>query len=245
MPAGRSPHRPAAVLKFTFCLLFAVAANADTVNLTLNGNLSSPTYTHYTYTDYANQVVSQWVAPYQITLTDTDGIYDGAAFAICYDINNDTNVGTTFTGHLVFDYDDTAVLESTYLANLLNLDGDQQAPIAVQGAISLAIWQIMYPTSTDSNHEPFTASEYDPAAQPYIAQAAAAVASGNWTTWDTNFYPMWVPDDPGLQRFGVILQETPPVVNPEPGGFLLFGSGLAFMALLWRRRARLVHKSGE
>jgi hypothetical protein len=229
-------------LKLTFCLLFAAAAHADTVTLTLNPNLSSPTYTYYTYTDYAGDSVGEWVAPYQITLSDPTGPYNGAAYAICFDINNATYVGQADTGHLVYDYTDTDVLEATYLANLLNTDGDQSAPVAVQGAIALAIWQIMFPTSTNSENEPFGPSQWDPAAQPYIALAAAAVAAGNWTSWDTSNYPMWVPDNPAFQRFGVILQDSPPVVNPEPGGWLLFGTGLAFLAWLRSYRARHAQK---
>jgi hypothetical protein len=41
-----------------------------------------------------------------------------------------------------------------------------------------------------------------------------------------------MPDDPNIQRFGVICDTT-----PESAGFLLLGSGLVAMALLWRRRA--------
>jgi hypothetical protein len=215
-------------LKLACCgLLLAVAAQADTVTLTLNGNLSEPTYTYYTYTATDGSTRNEWVAPYQTTLQDSEGTL--AVWAICYDINNDTRVGTPFTGHMV-DETSTVGLEASYLAHMLQVDelGTPPITLATQGAISLAIWEIMFPSSTNPKHEPIYD---DPAAQPLIDQAAAAVASGAWTAEDAKAYPTWMPDDTSIQRFGIIYDTT-----PEPAGYLLLGSGLVAMAWLWRRR---------
>lgn len=238
-PVEGDQHRLATCLKLVCCcVLFAAAVRADTVTLTLNVNFPGD-YIFYTYTSVGGSTESDPVAPYDTILTDTDGTYNNTpVFAICYDINNDTNVGTAFTGHFTNDYSSVAVLQATFLGNLLDLDGDRAAPLAVQGAISLAIWQIMYPTSTDSNGHPFLPSDWDPAAQAYVNLAIAVVASGQWNAHDATLYPMWVPDNPGLQRFGIIFEDVPPIVVPEPGALALLSSGLLAMAWLWRRRAR-------
>src|SRR5271157_2447932 len=211
---GKSRYRLADALKVACCcLLFTIAARADGDTQTLP------------------------VAPYQITLLEPGGPYNGAAYAICYDINNDTPVGSPLVGYLEYEPGDTAVLEATYLANLLNLAGDQKAPVAVQGGIALAIWQIMFPSSNDSNGHPFGPGQYDPAAQQYVARASAAVAVGDWTDYDASFYPTWVPENSAYQRFGVILQSTPPIA-PEPGSLALLGTGLLALAWLWHSRTR-------
>lgn len=223
-------------------LLFAAAAQADIVSLTLNPNFPSQ-YAFYSYTSVGGSTETDPVAPYLITLTDTDGTLDDTAeYGICWDINNDTPVGTAYTGQLEAVYGTTAGLEASYLANLLYLGGGLAAPLQTRGAISLAIWEIMYATSTDSNGHPFLPSDYDPAAQPYVDQAVAAVAAGQWTPWEASFYPTWVPDDPAMQRFGIIFADNPPLTSPEPGGLALLGSGLICFAWLWRRHTGFVRK---
>jgi len=57
---------------------------------------------------------------------------------------------------------------------------ESMRPWPPEGAISLAIWEIMNPTSTTKS-TPFPT---DPAALPYEADAAAAVADGSWTAAD-------------------------------------------------------------
>jgi hypothetical protein len=209
-------------------LLFVAVSQADTVTLTLNSNFPGG-YIRYDYLGADGSAYFEYAAPYQTILTDTDGTFNNTpVFAICYDIHNDTNVGTAFTGHFE-NRTGTPYLEATYLVNLLNLSGDLGAPLSTQGAISLAIWQIMWPSSNDSNGQPFLPGAYDPAAQAYITQAAAAVAGGYWTPADAAIYPTWVPDDPSIQRFGII------VITPEPRALPLLGCGLLGLAMLWRR----------
>jgi hypothetical protein len=90
----------------------------------------------------------------------------------------------------------------------------------------------MFPSSTNPKNEP---PYEDPAAQPFVDQAVAAVTSGGWTAEDAEPHPTWMPDDPDIQRFGIIYETT-----PEPAGFPLLGSGLVALASLRRRRAMLV-----
>jgi hypothetical protein len=59
-----------------------------------------------------------------------------------------------------------------------------------------------------------------------------------WTVADSALYPTFMPDNKSSQRFGIILQDTPPIYLPEPGGWLLLGTGLPVLGLLLRRRAR-------
>jgi len=214
-------------------LLIPGIARADTVYLTLNGNLNPSVYAYYTYT-VEGVGYSNYVAPYPTFLSDTPGGPAFAGLTICYDINNPTYVGQQYSGHYAYNTD-AATLEATYLANLLNLDGSTTAPLGVQGAISYAIWAIMFPSSNDSEGAPFGVP--DPAAWTYEEQAAWAVASGRWTVQDSNLYPTFIPDDASAQRFGMILGGTTPldITTPEPAGALLLGSGLVFLALLRRR----------
>ena len=89
----------------------------------------------------------------------------------------------------------------------------------------------MNPSST-TKMTPFPS---DLAAQPYELQASTAVASGTWTTADATLYPMWVPDNPSIQRFGVVLPEPPPGV-PEPSTLAIVGFGLIGLGLVRRKR---------
>jgi hypothetical protein len=238
----------AATLKLGCCvLLFAAAAHADidTVTLTLNPNYPSQ-YSFYDYTSAGGSVESDAVSPYLTTLSDSAGLFNNlAVYSICYDINNSTPAGTSYTGHFETGNPSTAELEATYLDNLLVLNGGLAAPLGTRGAISLAIWQIMYASSNDSDGHPFQTSDRDPAAQPYVNQAIAAVAGGSWNASDASLYPEWVPDNPSIQRFGIVIENNPPVKDldgpmptPEPGGLALLGTGLLTLGLLGRRRAR-------
>lgn len=94
----------------------------------------------------------------------------------------------------------------------------------------MAIWEIMNPSSTTS----LTPFPSDPAALPYELQASTAVADGTWTTADAALYPTWVPDDPSVQRFGVVLPDPPPV--PEPTTLALAGFGLLGLGVFLRKR---------
>jgi hypothetical protein len=228
-PASRFGHLLSASLKAGCLLLLVAAAHADTVYLDLN---QVPPL--YTFTDSSGDSVSNYVGPYPTLLASTPGGSSPQIFSICFDINNPTDGGLWYSGQLVTNTD-TATLEATFLINLLSLDGGPSAPIAVKGAISYAIWDIMFPSSTDSEGGGY---DDDPAAQPYVNLAVWEVANNVWTVADSALYPTFMPDNKSSQRFGIILQDTPPIYLPEPGGWLLLGTGLPVLGLLLRRRAR-------
>jgi hypothetical protein len=213
-----------------FCLAVSTAAYADsTVFLTLDGNFSSPDYAFYSYTDTSNvQHSSIPIGPY-ITYLSGSGFDNSLAYTFCYDFNSPTNVGTVYAGTLEV-RTDTATMEATYLIHELNSLGLINAPLATRGAISMAIWEIMNPSSTTGS-TPFPG---DPAAQPYELAALNAVTGGSWTAADSARYPTWVPNDPSIQRFGMVLTDP----TPEPATLALMGFGMIGLGVLRRRRPR-------
>jgi hypothetical protein len=208
-------------------LAFASTAFAD--GITLNGNLSSPTYISYTFT---NQVtgdpVQEWVSPYPATST-INGVTIPSQFG-CLDINNATDVGTFYSG--TFGYAvTTADDEVSWLADQL-AGTTPSNPSPSTGPISMAIWQIEFPSSNDSEGGTMP---IDPAAQIWITDAAAAVAGGYQP--DSVFF---TPNDSATQRFVEISLTSDPgtlnLLTPEPGTLGLMGTGLLGLAGLLRRK---------
>ena len=113
--------------------------------------------------------------------------------------------------------------------------GGFDAPSDDRGPIALAIWEIMYPSSTTNG----PAFDSDPAAQPYELEAEKEVDDGSWTKADSALYPTWVPDDSSLQRFGVILDGVTGVEMdssaPEPANLGLMFLGVLGLAAFSRR----------
>jgi hypothetical protein len=213
----------------TLCLALSTVAYADSVVLTLDGNFAPPDYAFYSYTDTSGVVQDLLpVGPY-ITYFSGSGYNNTLVYAFCYDFNSPTNVGTPYSGSLEVLTSNTA-MEATFLINQLNALGMFTAPLASRGAISMAIWELMNPSSTTSLAQFPT----DPAALPYEAEAEAAVTDGSWTATASAIYPTWVPDNPAVQRFGVVFQDQPPV--PEPATLALAGLGLLGLGVLGRKR---------
>jgi hypothetical protein len=220
------------------CLALSALAYADSVTITLDSNYPSD-YTQYSWISNG-KTYTEPVSPYMAVLNG-DGYFNQSVLVICYDMSADTYVGKAYTGSMepisyFTGVEKTEIMEATYLVNELNVDGGLNAPLAVRGALSLAIWEIMNPSSTTKS-TPFPT---DPAALPYEAEAAAAVASGAWTIADANQYQTWVPgpDDIGsIQRFG---EYTP---TPEPTTFVLTGLGLLGIGVVIGRSKTLSQKN--
>lgn len=216
------------------CVGLCPLGHAASVLFTLDGNFAPPDYEFYSFTDTSNQVHNSIpVGPY-ITRLNGGPFNDMLAYTICYDFNSPTNVGTAYSGTFVSVPDPsaptyTADLEATYLVNKLNADGLLTAPLAVRGAISMAIWQIMN-TSSNTGLANFPT---DPTALPYEVEAATAVTNGAWTAWDASVYPMWVPDNPAVQRFGTVLAGESPVPEPPTSG--LIGLAIIGVAIAGRK----------
>jgi hypothetical protein len=180
------------------------------------------------------------VAPYTSTTT-IDGT-TVASSVICLDINNPTNVGTFYSGTFYTAATISAIPgqasltindEVSWLADqLAGISPNIPANSAVGGPISLAIWQIEFPTSTNSENLP---DPIDPAAQIWITDAAAAVAGGYQS--DSAFF---IPDDSTSQRFVEISLTDQPgtlgLLAPEPGTLCMMGTGLLGLAGLLRRK---------
>ena len=221
-----------------FCLALSTIAHAGniSVDLTLDGNFYTD-YTFYNYTSTTGQAENNIpVAPY-ITYLNGSGYDNAIAYTFCYDFNSPTDVGVEYPGTLET-LTDPATMAATYLVNQMLLAGGVNAPLATRGAISTAIWEIMNPSSTTAS----AVFPSDPAAQSYENAAANAVASGAWTTADSAMYPTWVPNDPSIQRFGVILVADAPSSVPEPANLGLVGSGLLSAAFLYRKRKLMARK---
>ena len=226
----------------TLCLALTSIAHAGSISFTLDANFGAPDYSFYSYTDTTgapNDSIP--VGPYITSMTG-DGLTNALVYTFCYDFNSPTNVGTAYTGSFAAapvptDPTYTATLESTYLINELNALGLINAPADTRGAIALAIWEIMNPSSTT------TLAQFpsDPAAQPWEQAAALAVANGSWTAADSAVYPTWIPDDPSIQRFGVVFAGQAPV--PEPASLGLIGLGLLGIGLVGRRQRMRPAKS--
>jgi hypothetical protein len=212
----------------TICLALSTVAHADVVTLTLDADWSK--YNFYNYDGERESNIP--IGPYRATV-DGGGYTNTPVLVFCYDFNSPTNIGTAYPGSVVpvvpiNPTDKTyptylATMEATYLVNRMELLGGLKADLATRGAISMAIWELMNPSSTLSTPIP-----PDPAADPYLAEAQKAVASHRWTPDNAAHYPTWVPEAEYIQRFGgIVLESNPdPVGMPEPSSLVPLGFGM-------------------
>lgn len=222
-------------LAFIFVLTAAsVSALGSTVYITLDSNFPTD-YLSYTYTDSSGTYTVP-SGPYPATLSGGSYVDGQTYYVWCYDINVDSYAGEQYSGSL--DAPTTAEeIESAYLEDqIIQLYGYPTAPASEDttyatetGAYSMAIWQLMDPSS----YNPAAFPE-DPAAQALITQAQTAYQNGTWTQADADNYTIWVPDDPSSsQRFGLIAINSS---VPEPASYLLIGAGLVGLTAIRRKR---------
>jgi len=205
-------------------MLLAGLASADSVMFGLGGDPGQ----YYTFTPVG--------APAGVTDTEPAGPYPGVLvennsadnnFFFCITFTKVAYWGASYEGTLIAPTTQPQ-LEAAYLASELYNLGDQNAPLSVKGAISMAIWQITDPTP---GHVPV-----DPAAQPYVAQAQAAYNAGKLTPAQFTSSKIFVPNDPSIQDF--MLSAAQLTATPEPGTIALMLTGLGLIAISRLRRSR-------
>jgi hypothetical protein len=193
----------------------------STSEITTNGTIIQTSLTTY----------NEPVSPYTATST-IEGVTIPSQFA-CLDINNGTYVGTYYGGTFGVAVT-TADDEVSWLADQL-AGTTPNNPLSYTGAISMAIWQLEFLSSNDSEGGPMP---IDPAAQVWITDAANAVADGYQP--DSVFF---TPNDSTSQRFVEIsLTANPGTLEllgaPEPGTLALMGTGFLGLVGLVRRKVR-------
>ncbi|MGD0730056.1 MAG: PEP-CTERM sorting domain-containing protein [Terracidiphilus sp.] len=205
--------------------VFTSTAFAD--GITLSGDFPGG-YLSYTFTDEAGDVVQEYVSPY--TATSTIGGKTIASQFACLDINNPTDVGTFYSGYFGYAAT-TADDEVSWLADQL-AGTNPNNPSPYTGPISMAIWQIEFPSSTDSEGG---SDPIDPAAQVWVDDAEWEVLEGGYKA-DSVFFS---PTNSDAQRFVEIsLTDEPGTLGliPEPGTLGMMGAGLLGLAGLLRRK---------
>jgi len=218
-------------------LALSTVSHANTIiQLTLDSNFPAD-YEVYSYTSTTGQAENNIPIDPYITYLTGGSFNNTEVWSFCFDFYSPTTVGQTYSGSFET-FTDPSDLESTFLINELNGLGKTDAPLATRGAISTAIWQLMNPSSA-TGESPFPD---DPAAVPYISQAATAVANGWWTAADAAAFPIWVPQNSQVQRFGIILLTQTPTGLPEPSGWALAGLGVLGLVVLrrWKANANLL-----
>jgi len=208
-------------------LALVAQSHATTIYLTMADSMSD--YHSYTYYDVLDNAHTLPTGPYPATLSG--GSYGSSGvgvYVMCYDINMDAYVKATYAGIMVLPTTETEI-EAAYLQKELADDGGFDADVdTISGPISMAVWQLMDPSSQVPT--PFV---LDPAAAAYVAEAEYAYTSKKWTQADAANYAFWMPTPiTTTQRFGFVFGQRPlpsDITTPEPGSLVLFLLGGVLM----------------
>ena len=206
-------------------LALVAQSHATTINLTMADSMDD--YHSYTYYD-VGIAYTEPTGPYPATLSGGSYGSGVGVFVMCYDINIDAYVGATYAGIMVLPTTE-AEIEAAYLQKeLADNGGFYGAPLSESGPISMAVWQLMDPSS--QNPAPFP---LDPLAAAYVSQAENAYLSGDWTQADAANYAFWEPTPIGTtQRFGFVFGQAPlssDITTPEPASLVLLLLGGVLM----------------
>jgi hypothetical protein len=183
-----------------------LASTSQATTFTLGGDVGQ----RYTY---GSTTIPAGPYPGQLT-------GDGASNALlyyCLDENLTAVYGTSYTG-TVHTPNTVAEDEVAFLA-AYSLTHGSPGNVAVDGAISMAIWQIMGTLGIPT----------DPAAAQYLTLAQNAYANGQITAAFLANFQVFVPTQGGVQRFITVVATQVPggqQNTPEPATYVLFGAGL-------------------
>ena len=213
-------------------LALVAQSHATTINLTMADSMND--YHSYTYYDLGIAYTVP-TGPYPATLSGGSYGSGVGVFVMCYDINIDAYVGAKYAGIMVLPTTE-AEIEAAYLQKELADDGGfYGAPLNESGPISMAVWQLMDPSS--QNPASFA---LDPLAAAYVTEAEDAYLSEDWTQADAANYAFWEPTPIGTtQRFGFVFGQVPQssdITTPEPGSLVLMAAGFAVVLALRRKR---------
>lgn len=214
-------------------LALVAQSHATTIYLTMADSMSD--YHSYTYYDVLDNGHTLPNGPYPATLSGGSYGSGVGVFVMCYDINIDAYVKATYAGIMVLPTTE-AEIEAAYLQKELADKGGFGADVdTISGPISMAVWQLMDPSSQVPT--PFA---LDPAAAFYVSQAEDAYSGGTWTQADAAKYAFWMPTPiTTTQRFGFVFGQVPQssdITNPEPGSLVLMAAGFAVVLALRRKR---------
>ena len=216
-----------AILLFAGLLSSGVYAQVPG-SIDLNPPLSS--FLYYTYTATNGLVYSEYVSPYPATITYGSQT-NVQAYLTCLDVNNPTSVGATYTGTWQTNTAayTTAFKEASWLTDkLYGLTPQNVTNLNAIGPISLAIWYVMLPSST----QPTPAININAEALTLVNQASNAVANGYVA--DIIYFS---PSNSASQRF--MLNPPSTLAVPEPSqvaASLLLVSGIAGYVFFNRKK---------
>jgi hypothetical protein len=165
------------------------------------------------------------------------GTLDGVSGLLFYCLNENKTtytgvnyIGTTHTAANGTAAEQESALLASYMLYVKSTTTDATALANIEGAIQMAIWQIMGSLTAGT--------ALDPAAQQYVTWAASLL--GSIPSAILNNATVFVPCDTTSQSFIKVVNDnsyfTTTSPAPEPGTIAMLGAGLGLLGLGIRRR---------